>query len=133
MSSKRAVTALAWFAGALSLACFAAAWMLALATMTWPTWLPSSGRTGLRRVRGGRDAAGVPVAADPVGWLLLGLGLVTALRGLAGEYARYALAGPHHLGHPGGVWAAWYVSWSLILLFRRPQTYRCCCFLMAGH
>ena len=29
MSSKRAVTALAWFAGALSLACFAAAWMLA--------------------------------------------------------------------------------------------------------
>jgi hypothetical protein len=42
---------------------------------------------------------------------------VTALRGLAGEYARYALAGPHHPGHPGGVWAAWYVGWSLTLLF----------------
>jgi hypothetical protein len=39
------------------------------------------------------------------------------MRGLAGEYARYALAGPHHPGHPGGVWAAWYVGWSLTLLF----------------
>src|SRR5690242_10592776 len=54
---------------------------------------------------------------NPVGWFLLTIGLVTALRGLAGEYARYALAGPHHPGHPGGVWAAWYVGWSLIVLF----------------
>ena len=45
---------------------------------------------------------------------------MTALRGLAGEYARYALAAPHHPGHPGGVWAAWYVGWSLILLFPAP-------------
>jgi hypothetical protein len=54
---------------------------------------------------------------NPVGWFLLTIGLVTAVRGLAGEYARYALAGPHHPGHPGGVWAAWYVGWSLTLLF----------------
>ena len=46
---------------------------------------------------------------------------MTSLRGLAGEYARYALAGPHHLGHPGGVWAAWYVGWSLIVLFPAGQ------------
>ena len=46
---------------------------------------------------------------------------MTGLRGLAGEYARYALAAPHHLGHPGGVWAAWYVNWSLILLFPAGQ------------
>jgi hypothetical protein len=42
---------------------------------------------------------------------------VTALRGLAGEYVRYAQTAPHHPGHPGGVWAAWYVGWSLTLLF----------------
>jgi hypothetical protein len=59
--------------------------------------------------------------ANPVGWFLLTIGLVTSLRGLAGEYARYALAGPHHPGHPGGVWAAWYVNWSLILLFPAGQ------------
>jgi hypothetical protein len=39
---------------------------------------------------------------------------VTALRGLAGEYTRYALAGP---SHASAVWAAWYVNWSLIVLF----------------
>ena len=55
--------------------------------------------------------------ANPVGWFLLAIGLVTGLRGLAGEYALAALAGPHHPGHPGGVWAAWYVGWSLTLLF----------------
>lgn len=55
--------------------------------------------------------------SNPVGWLLLAIGLVTALRGLAGEYARYSQAGPHHPGHPGAVWAAWYVGWSLALLF----------------
>lgn len=48
---------------------------------------------------------------------------MTALRGLAGEYARYALAGtapygaPHDAGHGAPVWAAWYVGWSLIVLF----------------
>ena len=118
MSSKRAVTALAWFAGALSLACFAAAWMLAARNHDLADL---SSEFGPDRFFAAYAAAGTLLASrrrsNPVGWLLLGLGLVTALRGLAGEYARYALAGPHHPGHPGGVWAAWYVGWSLIVLF----------------
>lgn len=118
MSSKRAVTALAWFAGALSLACFAAAWMLAARNHDLADL---SSEFGPDRFFAAYAVAGTLLASrrrsNPVGWLLLGLGLVTALRGLAGEYARYALAGPHHPGHPGGVWAAWYVGWSLIVLF----------------
>ena len=55
--------------------------------------------------------------SNPVGWILLGIGLIAALRGAAGQYALYALARPHHPGHPGGVWAAWYVAWALIVLF----------------
>jgi hypothetical protein len=54
-------------------------------------------------------------ASNPIGWFLLGIGLVTASRGLAGEYARYALTGPSHPA--GAVWAAWFVNWSLTLLF----------------
>jgi len=50
-----------------------------------------------------------------VGWLLLGIGLVTACRGVAGEYALHALAGSARPA--SGVWAAWFVNWSLTLLF----------------
>jgi len=46
---------------------------------------------------------------------LLGTGLVTACRALAGEYALYALAGSARPA--SGVWAAWFVNWSLTLLF----------------
>jgi two-component system NarL family sensor kinase len=53
--------------------------------------------------------------SNPVGWLLLGVGLVVAARALAGEYALNALAGPSHPA--AAVWAAWYVGWSLTLLF----------------
>ncbi len=118
MSSKRFLTVVAWSAGAVSLACFAAAWVLAvrnrdLSDIT-AEFVPD-------RFMVAYAVAGTILAsrrpANPVGWFLLGIGLVTALRGLAGEYARYALAAPHHPGHPGGVWAAWYVGWSLSLLF----------------
>jgi hypothetical protein len=40
---------------------------------------------------------------------------VTACRGLAGEYALYALSGSSRPA--SGVWAAWFVNWSLPLLF----------------
>jgi len=53
--------------------------------------------------------------SNPIGWFLLGVGMVTAARGLAGEYALYALAGPAQ-PRPG-VWAEWFVGWSLTLLF----------------
>jgi hypothetical protein len=51
----------------------------------------------------------------PTSMLLLGIGLESAVRGLAGEYALYALAGPSH--RAAEVWAAWLVHWSLSLVF----------------
>jgi hypothetical protein len=118
VSSKRFLTAVAWSAGAISLAGFAAAWVLAVrngdAFDITAEFSPDRFMVAYA-VAGTILASRRPV--NPVGWFLLTLGLVTALRGLAGEYARYALAGPHHPGHPGGVWAAWYVGWSLTVLY----------------
>jgi hypothetical protein len=118
VSPKRFLTVVAWSAGAVSLACFAAAWILAIGNHDLSD---ISTDFGPDRYMIAYALAGTVLASrrqsNPVGWLLLSLGLVTALRGVAGEYARYALAGPHHPGHPGGVWAAWYVGWSLNLLF----------------
>jgi two-component system, NarL family, sensor kinase len=118
VSSKRFLTVVAWSAGAVSLAGFAAAWVLAARHGDVSDVSTDFGPDRFMvayAVTGTVLASRRPV--NPVGWLLLTLGLVTALRGLAGEYARYALVGPHHPGHPGGVWAAWYVSWSLTLLY----------------
>jgi hypothetical protein len=118
VSSKRVAIALAWSAGAVSLAGFAAAWVLAVRNGDVSD---VSADFGPDRFMVAYAAAGTVLASrrpvNPVGWFLLALGLVAALRGLAGEYARYALAGPHHPGHPGGVWAAWYVAWSLTLIY----------------
>ncbi len=118
MSSKRVLTAVAWSAGAVSLAGFAAAWVLAVRN---GDVFDISAEFSPDRYMVAYAIAGTILASrrptNPVGWFLLTIGLVTSLRGLAGEYALYALAGPHHPGHPGGVWAAWYVGWSLTLLF----------------
>ena len=118
MSLKRFLTAVAWSVGAISLAGFAAAWVLAARN---GDAFDITAEFSPDRFMVAYAVAGTILAsrrpANPVGWFLLTIGLVTALRGLAGEYARYALAGPHHPGHPGGVWAAWYVGWSLTLLF----------------
>ena len=117
MSKKPILTVAAWSAGAVSLAGFAAAWVLAFRNHDLSD---ISAEFGPDRYMVAYAVAGTILASrrpNPVGWFLLTIGLVTGLRGLAGEYARYALAGPHHPGHPGGVWAAWYVGWSLILLF----------------
>jgi len=118
VSSKRLLTVVAWSTGAISLAGFAAAWVLAARS---GDAFDITAEFSPDRFMVAYAVAGTILASrrpvNPVGWLLLTIGLVTALRGLAGEYARYALAGPHHPGHPGGVWAAWYVGWSLTLLF----------------
>ena len=122
MSKKPILTVAAWSAGAVSLAGFAAAWVLAFRNHDLSD---ISAEFGPDRYMVAYAVAGTILAsrrpANPVGWFLLTIGLATGLRGLAGEYARYALAGPHHPGHPGGVWAAWYVGWSLILLFPAGQ------------
>ncbi|HEY2278403.1 MAG TPA: hypothetical protein VGI00_08595 [Streptosporangiaceae bacterium] len=118
MSSKRFLTAVAWSTGAVSMAAFAAAWVLAARN---GDVFDISAQWGPDRFMVAYALAGTVLASrrwsNPVGWFLLATGLVTALRGLAGEYARHAQAGPHQPGHPGGVWAAWYVGWSLTLLF----------------
>jgi hypothetical protein len=74
--------------------------------------------------------AGLIVASrrpdNPVGWVLLAIGFVWNVAGLAGSYAVLALVDPGDL--PGGVWAAWvwdYLHWPpgialiplLVLLF----------------
>jgi hypothetical protein len=118
VSSKRFLTAAAWSAGGLSVAAYVAAWVLAVRNHDLTDL---DAEFGPDRFFVAYAVAGTVLASrqrrNPVGWLLLGIGLVTALRALAGEYARYALAGPHQPGHPGGVWAAWYVGWSLNVLF----------------
>jgi hypothetical protein len=122
VSKKPILTVAAWSAGAVSLAGFAAAWVLAFRNHDLSD---ISAEFGPDRYMVAYAVAGTILAsrrpANPVGWFLLTIGLVTGLRGLAGEYARYALAGPHHPGHPGGVWAAWYVGWSLVVLFPAGQ------------
>ena len=118
MSSKPILTVVAWSAGAVSLAGFAAAWVLAARN---GDVFDMSAEFSPDRFMIAYAVAGTILASrrptNPVGWFLLTIGLVTGLRGVAGEYALYALARPHHLGHPGGVWAAWYVGWSLTVLF----------------
>jgi hypothetical protein len=115
VSSKRFLTVVAWSAGAISLAGFAVAWFLAVRN---GNAFDISSEFGPDRFMIAYAVAGTILAsrrpANPIGWFLIGLGLVEAARGLAGEYARHALTGP---GHPGAMWAAWFVGWSLTLLF----------------
>ena len=115
MSSKRFLTVVAWSTGAISVAGFAAAWVLAARK---GELFDVAAVFGPDRFMIAYAVAGTVLAwrrpANPVGWLLLGLSLVEAARGLAGEYIRYALTGPHHAD---AVWAAWFVNWSLQLLF----------------
>jgi len=113
---KPRLAAVAWAVAVVSLAGFAAAWVLAVRNRDLAD---ISADFGPDRFLAAYAVAGAVVASrrpsNPIGWLLLGTGLVTACRGLAGEYARYALAGPPHPAV--AVWAAWFVSWSLTLLF----------------
>jgi hypothetical protein len=115
VSARPYLTAVAWSAGAVSLAGFAIAWVLAARN---GSLFDLTAEFGPDRFMIAYAVAGTVLASrrpvNPVGWFLLGLGLVEAARGLAGEYVRYALAGP---SHADAVWAAWFVNWSLTLLF----------------
>ena len=109
-------TAVAWSAGLLSLVGFAAAWVLAAGNHDL---LDISAIFGPDRfmvmwaVVGAFLAARRP--ANLIGWLLLGAAFVLAARAVAGEYALQAAA---RAATPApAIWAAWYVNWSLTLLF----------------
>jgi hypothetical protein len=114
--ARPCLAALAWAVAAVSVVGFVAAWVLAARHRNLGD--VTSG-FGPDRFLVAYAVAGAVVAsrrpANPIGWLLLGIGLVTACRALAGEYALYTLAGP---ARPAlGVWAAWFINWSLPLLF----------------
>jgi hypothetical protein len=110
------VVAVAWSAGLLSLAGFAAAWVLAVGNHDL---LDVSAVFGPDRfmimwaVVGAFLAARRP--ANLIGWLLLGAAFVLSARALAGEYALHAAAGA--ATPAAAVWAGWYINWSLTLLF----------------
>lgn len=111
---RSALSVLAWSVGAVSVAGFAAAWVLAARNRDLADF---SADFGPDRFMVAFALVGTVVAArrpfNAIGWFLLGIGLVEAARGLTGEYARRALTGPPH---STGVWAEWFVNWSLGLL-----------------
>lgn len=113
---KPLLTALAWSVGAVSLAAFVVAWLLAVGNRDL---FDISAGFSPDRFMAAYAVVGAMLASrrrsNPIGWLLLGVGMVTSARALAGEYALHALAGPSH--PPAGVWAAWFVGWSVTLLF----------------
>jgi signal transduction histidine kinase len=53
---------------------------------------------------------------NATGWLFLAAALVTALGGATDQYARFGLI-THPGAGPGAVWALWFNSWSLALVF----------------
>jgi signal transduction histidine kinase len=68
----------------------------------------------------GLSVVGALVAArqprNATGWLFLVAALVTALGGASDQYARFGLVA-HPGAVPGAVWALWFNSWSLPLVF----------------
>jgi len=110
------LTALAWSVGALSIAAFAGAWVVAIGNQDV---FDISAGFSPDRFMVAYPVAGALLASrrrsNPIGWFLLGVGMVTAARALAGEYALHALAVPPYPRL--AVWAAWFVGWSLTLLF----------------
>ena len=95
---------------------FAAAWVLAARNRDL---LDLRAEFGPDRFLAGYAVIGAVLASrrqsNPIGWLLLGIGLASAARAVAGQYVLYALTGSSRPA--AAVWAAWYVNWSLTLLF----------------
>jgi hypothetical protein len=114
--TPRLAAAAAWTVGALSLVGFAAAWVLAARNRDLGD--VTSG-FGPDRFLVAYAAGGAVVASrrpgNPIGWFLLGIGVLLACRAVAGEYALHALAGSARPA--SGVWAAWFINWSLTLVF----------------
>lgn len=113
---KSLLTVLAWAVGAMSMAAFAAAWVLAARNRDLSDF--SAGFSPDRFMLA-YPAVGAMLASrrrsNPIGWFLLGMGTLTAARALAGEYALHELAGASR--PQSAVWAAWFVGWSLTLIF----------------
>jgi hypothetical protein len=116
VSKKPRPAVVAWSAGAVSVAGFATAWVLAARNRDL---LDLRAEFGPDRFLVGYAVIGAVLASrrqsNPIGWLLLGIGLASAARAVAGQYALYALIGSSRPA--AAVWAAWYVNWSLTLLF----------------
>jgi hypothetical protein len=112
----RALAALTWSVAAVSVAGFFAAWILAAGNRDL---FKLSAVFGPDQFLVAYPVVGAVLASrrrsNPIGWILLGMGLSAAARALAGQYALHVLAGPARPA--AGVWAAWYVKWSLSLLF----------------
>jgi signal transduction histidine kinase len=51
---------------------------------------------------------------NPIGWILLGVGIGSGLQGFASDYGLYALV--EEPKAPGGAWAAWFLEWAWIPL-----------------
>ncbi|MGH2589301.1 MAG: hypothetical protein ACRDGW_00720, partial [Actinomycetota bacterium] len=51
---------------------------------------------------------------NPIGWILLGVGISSGLQGFASDYGLYALV--EEPKAPGGAWAAWFLEWAWIPL-----------------
>ncbi len=116
VSVKPRLAVLAWSVGAVSVAGFAATWVLAAGNRDL---FDLSAVFGPDRFMVAYAVIGAILAsrrpANPIGWLLLGIGLACAARALAGQYALHALSAASHPA--SAVWAAWYVNWALTLLF----------------
>ena len=113
---RSSLVALPWFVAAASVAGFAAAWILAVHNRDA---LHIGANSGPDRFLLAYPIVGAVLASrrrsNPVGWFLLGMGLVSACRGLAGEYALDTLT---RTARPeAGVWTAWFVGWALTLVF----------------
>lgn len=112
----RTLAALTWSAATVSAAGFFAAWILAAGN---GDLFKVSAPFGPDQFLVAYPVVGTVLTArrrsNPIGWILLGMGLSSAARALAGQYALHVLAGPARPA--AGVWAVWYVDWSLSLLF----------------
>lgn len=109
-------TLLPWIIGTVSLAGFVTAWILAIAFHDVFDVAADYGPDRFLIVYAVIGAVlAVRRPANRIGWLLLAVGLVVAARAVAGEYARHALAGASHPA--AAVGAAWFLNWSLVLVF----------------
>ena len=83
---KRLLTALAWSVGAVSIAAFTAAWVLAARNRAL---FDISAGFGPDRFMVAYPVAGAVLASrrrsNPIGWFLLGVGIVTAARSLPSQ------------------------------------------------
>ena len=112
----RRITAFAMTGASIALAAGA----LVCIALSWGAHLPDSwGFRGYSIIHAiGYTTVGAVVALrrprNPIGWLLLGTGLVAALGAFALEYGVFAIVG-RTAALPGGTFGAWLGSWTWVL------------------